>query len=166
MKRVLTVLFLLIIICAACFAVDLGTQTIVVTYVVSPIQPEFAIRNAQTGETGKSVIYSTDSIAKNDVSTDFQIIQSNNCNYIGEIEVSICATELSAVVNGTRYQTEGVDIRMDGTSYGQKASVNLSYCGVVKMNALVGNFQVTWPTSKGLANATYQAVISLNCTAK
>lgn len=166
MKKIMSFMVIAILACGALFAATTRTQQIVITSVVAPVQPEFVIRNMQTGETGKSVIYSTDSIVKNDVSTGFQIIQSNDCNYIGDIELTVRATELAAVVDGVRYQTNGVGIQMNGQNFGSTASMILSYNGIVRMSSEVGAFNVTWNTCEGLAQATYQATVALNYTAR
>lgn len=150
---------------AALSAAPMGNvheQSIVLVSVVDEVVPQYDIENEETKVRGQSIVYSTDSIAKSDVSTSFNIIQSNDSNCRGETAIVVSATELTAQIDGKTYTTEGVDIVMDGISFGSSADITHSYDGIVMAGYNVGSFTVNWKTNENLVDAVYQANITLS----
>ena len=137
-------------------------QSIVLVSVVDEVVPQYDIENEDTKVRGQSIVYSTDSIAKGDVSTSFSIVQSNDSNCRGETAIVVSATELTAQIDGRTYTTEGVDIVMDGVSFGSSADMTHSYDGIVMAGCNVGSFTVNWKTNESLVDAVYQANITLS----
>lgn len=162
MKKALLVL-MMVMAAAVLFA---ETHTIVLVSRVEKKDAQFVIRNNETGETGASVVYSTAEIAKGDVSTSFDIIQSCDSNGTDTIDFSVSATELRAQVNGRLYSTNGVSILMNGRQYGSEVSFTRTTAGVVAAGTEVASFSVVWPTRAGLVPATYEAVVTLTATAR
>ena len=160
MKRAVLVL-LMVLVAAVCFA---ETHTITLVSRVEKVDAEYAIRNAETGKVGASVVYSTDEIAKADVRTSFDIIQVNDSNAFGTVLLQVSATELTAKVDGKVYSTDGVAIRMNGTEFGSEVSFVRYTAGATAAGAVVGSFEVEWPTSAELVEATYQASVTLTAT--
>ena len=160
MKRAVLVL-LMVLVAAVCFA---ETHTITLVSRVEKVDAEYAIRNAETGKVGASVVYSTDEIAKADVRTSFDIIQINDSNAFGTVLLQVSATELTAKVDGKVYSTDGVAIRMNGVEYGSEVSFVRYTAGATAAGAVVGSFEVEWPTSAELVEATYQACVTLTAT--
>ena len=160
MKRAVLVL-LMVLVAAVCFA---ETHTITLVSRVEKVDAEYAIRNAETGKVGASVVYSTDEIAKADVRTSFDIIQINDSNAFGTVLLQVSATELTAKVDGKVYSTDGVAIRMNGTECGSEVSFVRYTAGATAAGAVVGSFEVEWPTSAELVEATYQACVTLTAT--
>lgn len=160
MKRAVLVL-LMVLVAAVCFA---ETHTITLVSRVEKVDAEYAIRNAETGKVGASVVYSTDEIAKADVRTSFDIIQINDSNAFGTVLLQVSATELTAKVDGKVYSTDGVVIRMNGTEFGSEVSFVRYTAGATAAGAVVGSFEVEWPTSAELVEATYQACVTLTAT--
>ena len=160
MKRAVLVL-LMVLVAAVCFA---ETHTITLVSRVEKVDAEYAIRNAETGKVGASVVYSTDEIAKADVRTSFDIIQINDSNAFGTVLLQVSATELTAKVDGKVYSTDGVAIRMNGTEFGSEVSFVRYTAGATAAGAVVGSFEVEWPTSAELVEATYQACVTLTAT--
>jgi len=160
MKRAVLVL-LMVLVAAVCFA---ETHTITLVSRVEKVDAEYAIRNAETGKVGASVVYSTDEIAKADVRTSFDIIQVNDSNAFGTVLLQVSATELTAKVDGKVYSTDGVAIRMNGTEFGSEVSFVRYTAGATAAGAVVGSFEVEWPTSAELVEATYQACVTLTAT--
>ena len=162
MKKTMMIAVLILVAAACCFA---ETHTITLVSKVEKMNPQFVIRNNETGAVGASVVYTTGEIAKHDVATSFDIIQNNDCNGVNTINFTVSATELKAVVDGKVYSTDGVSIVMDGRQYGSTVSFARNTNGAVAAGAVVGNFEVVWPTSANLANAIYQACVTLTTTA-
>ncbi len=160
MKRAVLVL-LMVLVAAVCFA---ETHTITLVSRVEKVDAEYAIRNAETGKVGASVVYSTDEIAKADVRTSFDIIQINDSNAFGTVLLQVSATELTAKVDGKVYSTDGVTITMNGVEYGSEVSFVRYTAGATAAGAVVGSFEVEWPTSAELVEATYQACVTLTAT--
>ena len=160
MKRAVLVL-LMVLVAAVCFA---ETHTITLVSRVEKVDAEYAIRNAETGKVGASVVYSTDEIAKADVRTSFDIIQVNDSNAFGTVLLQVSATELTAKVDGKVYSTDGVAIRMNGAEFGSEVSFVRYTAGATAAGAVVGSFEVEWPTSAELVEATYQACVTLTAT--
>lgn len=154
---------LLIVLLSMTFAwAETQTQIIYLVSVVTRTYPQFTLRNCETGEIGLSQVYSTSKISEGDVRTDFDIIQTNNSNYRGFVNFSISATELTAMVHGRIYSTEGVSIFANGIQYGSEASFERMYTGSVKAGATVECFEVIWKTSAFLRKGEYQAQITLS----
>ena len=162
MKKTMMIAVLILVAAAACFA---ETHTITLVSRVEKMDPQFVIRNNESGETGASVVYTTGEIAKHDVATSFDIIQSTDCNGINAVCFTVSATELVARVNGKLYSTNGVSIVMDGQAYGNTVSFERTTTCAIAAGAVVGSFEVIWPTSANLVNATYEACVTLTATA-
>ena len=160
MKRAVLVL-LMVLVAAVCFA---ETHTITLVSRVEKVDAEYAIRNAETGKIGASVVYSTDEIADADVRTSFDIIQINDSNAFGSVLLQVSATELTAKVDGKLYSTDGVSIAMNGVRHGSEVSFVTYTAGATAAGAVVGSFDVEWPTSAELVEATYQACVTLTAT--
>ena len=160
MKRAVLVL-LMVLVAAVCFA---ETHTITLVSRVEKVDAEYAIRNTETGKIGASVVYSTDEIADADVRTSFDIIQVNDSNAFGTVLLQVSATELTAKVDGKVYSTDGVAIRMNGAEFGSEVSFERYTAGATAAGAVVGSFEVEWPTSAELVEATYQACVTLTAT--
>lgn len=162
MKKALLVL-IMVMAAALLFA---ETHTIVLVSRVEKKDAQFVIRNNETGAIGASVVYSTREIAKGDVSTSFDIIQSCDSNGIDTVNFKVSATELRAMVNGRLYSTNGVSILMNGRQYGSEVSFTRTTTGVVAAGTEVASFNVVWPTSAELVPATYEASVTLTATAR
>lgn len=161
-KKAMMTAILLLIATVCCFA---ETYTIILVSKVEKLDPRFVIRNDETGDTGAFVSYTTGEIAKHDVATSFDIIQSTDCNGINAVSFTVSATELVARVNGKLYSTSGVSIIMDGQSCGNTVSFSRTTVGAIAAGAVVGSFEVIWPTSANLVDATYEACVTLTATA-
>ena len=162
MKKTMMIAVLILVAAAACFA---ETHTITLVSRVEKMDAQYVIRNNETGETGASVVYTTGEIAKHDVATSFDIIQSTDCNGINAVSFTVSATELVARVNGKLYSTNGVSIVMDGQAYGSTVSFARNTSGAVAAGATVASFNVIWPTSAELVQAVYEARVTLTATA-
>ncbi|MDT3389871.1 MAG: hypothetical protein LIR25_04700 [bacterium] len=162
MKKALLVL-MMVLAAAVLFA---ETHTIVLVSRVEKQDAQYVIRNNETGAIGASVVYSTEEIAKQDVGTSFDIIQSCDSNGINTVEFTVSATELQANVNGKLYSTKGVAIEMNGRQYGSQVSFTRTTVGVVAAGSAVASFNVIWPTSAELVEATYEACVTLTATAR
>lgn len=162
MKKALLVL-MMVLAAAVLFA---ETHTIVLVSRVEKQDAQYVIRNNETGAIGASVVYSTEGIAKQDVGTSFDIIQSCDSNGINTVEFTVSATELQANVNGKLYSTKGVAIEMNGRQYGSQVSFTRTTVGVVAAGSAVASFNVIWPTSAELVEATYEACVTLTATAR
>ena len=162
MKKALLVL-MMVLAAAVLFA---ETHTIVLVSRVEKQDAQYVIRNNETGAIGASVVYSTEEIAKQNVGTSFDIIQSCDSNGINTVEFTVSATELQANVNGKLYSTKGVAIEMNGRQYGSQVSFTRTTVGVVAAGSAVASFNVVWPTSAELVEATYEACVTLTATAR
>ncbi len=162
MKMIMTVAMILVL--AACCFAETHTQTITLTSVVEKQDAQFVIRNHETGATGASVVYTTGEIARHDVSTSFDIIQCNDSNGINSVDFTVSATELQAKVGGKLYSTKGVSIMMGGESYSSSVSFNRTTVGAIAAGTVVDSFEVIWPTSAELVDATYAACVVLTAT--
>ena len=163
MKRLIVAIMMILLAVAFCFA---ETQIITFTLVstVEKQEAHFVIRNTETGATGASVVYSTAKIAKQDVSTSFQIIQCTDSNGFNRTDFTVKATELMALVGSRVYTTNGVQIIMDGEAFGSEVSFTRDTVGAVAAGTVVDSFEVIWPTSAGLAEAVYEACVVLTTT--
>ncbi|MBR4120789.1 MAG: hypothetical protein IKT95_03435 [Spirochaetales bacterium] len=164
MKKMMTVM-MMILVAAACCLAGAHTHTITLISRVEKQKPEYAIRNHETGETGASVLYITDEIAKQDVGTSFDILQVCHSNCFSEVKFTVSATELIAKVDGKVYSTKGVDIVKDGVSYGSRIEFTETTVGLVEEGTVVASFAVNWPTDSNLVQASYTACITLETTA-
>ena len=162
MKKTMMIAVLILVAAACCFA---ETHTITLVSRVEKMDPQFVIRNNESGETGASVVYTTGEIARHDVCTSFDVIQSTDCNGRNTINFTVSATELRANVNGRVYSTKGVSILMDGQVYGNTVSFARNTVGAVAAGATVASFNVIWPTSAELVQAVYEARVTLTATA-
>ncbi len=162
MKKTMMIAVLILVAAACCFA---ETHTITLVSRVEKMDAQYVIRNNETGETGASVVYTTGEIAKHDVSTSFDIIQCTDCNGVNAVRFTVGATELRARVNGKSYSTDGVSILMDGVKFGSTVSFERTTVGAVAAGAVVGSFEVIWPTNANLVNAVYEACVTLTATA-
>ncbi len=162
MKKMMTVA-MMILVAACCFA---GTFKITLLSRVEKMDPQFVIRNTETGASGASVVYITDEIAKGDVRTGFDVIQSTNSNGVNIVDFTVSATELVARVGGRTYSTEGAGIVIDGVNHGAVAQFTRATVGAVAAGAVVESFEVVWPTSAALVQATYEACVTLSATAR
>jgi len=162
MKKALLVL-MMVLAAAVLFA---ETHTIVLVSRVEKRDAQYVIRNNETGAVGASVVYSTKEIAKQNVNTSFDIIQSCDSNGINSVEFTVSATELQAEVNGKLYGTRGVSIEMNGRQYGSQVSFTRTTVGVVAAGSAVASFNVIWPTSADLVEAAYEACVTLTATAR
>ena len=161
-KKMIATLILVLAVLACCFA---ETHTIVLVSRVERTEAQYVIRNRENGQIGSSVVYSTEEIAKQDVRTSFDIIQSNDSNWGRTVEFRISATELKAKVDGKTYSTEGVEIVMDGQVYGSSVEFARTFEGAVAAGTEVGSFEVVWKSNASLVDATYEASITLTATA-
>ena len=161
MKRAVLVL-LMVLVAAVAFA---ETHTITLVSRVEKVDAKYAIRNAETGKVGATVVYSTDEIADANVRTSFDIIQSNDSNAFGSVLLQVSATELTARVDGKTYSTDGVSIEMGGVQYGSSVSFVRYTAGATAAGTVVGSFDVEWPTNSELVSTTYQASVTLTATA-
>ena len=109
-------------------------------------------------------MYSTAKIAKQDVSTSFQIIQCTDSNGFNRTDFTVKATELMASVGSRIYSTNGVQIIMDGEAFGSEVSFTRDTVGAVAAGTVVENFEVIWPTNSNLVDATYEACVVLTAT--
>jgi len=162
MKKALLVL-MMVMAAALLFA---ETHTIVLVSRVEKKDAQYVIRNNETGAIGASVFYSTREIAKGDVSTSFDVLQSCDSNGIDTVDFTVSATELRAQVNGRLYSTNGVSIRMNGRQYGSSVSFTRTTVGAVAAGTEVASFNVVWPTSADLVPATYEACVTLTATVR
>ncbi|MBQ5365231.1 MAG: hypothetical protein IIU49_04085, partial [Spirochaetales bacterium] len=64
------------------------------------------------------------------------------------------------------YGTKGVAIEMNGRQYGSQVSFTRTTVGVVAAGSAVASFNVVWPTSADLVEATYEACVTLTATAR
>ena len=162
MKKTMMIAVLILVAAACCFA---ETHTITLVSRVEKQDAQFVIVNRETGASGASVVYTTGEIARHDVCTSFDVIQSTDCNGRNTINFTVSATELSANVNGRVYSTKGVSILMDGQSYGNTVSFERITDCAIAAGAAVASFEVIWPTSANLVDAVYEAVVTLTATA-
>ena len=162
MKKALLVL-IMVMAAALLFA---ETHTIVLVSRVEKKDAQYVIRNNETGAIGASVVYSTSEIAKGDVSTSFDVLQSCDSNGIDTVDFTVSATELRARVDGRLYSTNGVSILMNGRQYGSSVSFTRTTVGAVAAGTGVASFNVVWPTSANLVPATYEASVTLTATVR
>ena len=162
MKKALLVL-MMVMAAALLFA---ETHTIVLVSRVAKKDAQYVIRNNETGAIGASVVYSTREIAKGDVNTSFDILQSCDSNGTDTVDFTVSATELRARVDGKLYSTNGVSIQMDGRQYGSSVSFTRTTVGAIAAGTQVASFNVVWPTSAELVPATYEASVTLTATAR
>ena len=160
MKKMMTAMMMILVAAACCFA-ETHTHKITLVSRVEKRDAQYVIRNSETGAIGESVVYCTDEIAKGDVRTSFDVIQSRHCNGIQNTVFTVSATELVAVVDGTVYSTDGVSIVMDGQAFGSSVSFARQTVGYVAAGSTVASFEVVWPTNANLVDATYQANVTL-----
>ncbi|MCF0238570.1 MAG: hypothetical protein HUK24_08215 [Sphaerochaetaceae bacterium] len=160
-KIFLTLLVLLVSFVA--FA-EVKTHSVIISYTVDAVEPEFVIQDIKTGETGKVINYLSKDIAKENVTGYFRIIQANNAKYCGSIAIDVKATELEASVNGTTYTTQGVSIYSDGMNFGSSMSFVLNYDGSSAPKDIVRAFAVLWKTNDSLVKASYSANVSISYT--
>ena len=164
MKKMMTVL-MMILVAAACCLAETHTHTITLISRVEKQDPRYVIRNNETGEMGASVMYITDEIADQDVRASFDIVQSCCSNGINRVNFTVSATELVAFVGGQVYSTYGVDIEVGGTGYGSSVEFTKTTVGPVSAGTVAASFDVIWPTSENLVQATYTACVTLSTTA-
>ena len=162
--RKLMVVFIMILLVAGCCFAETTKTTIMLVSTVEKQEAHFVIRNTETGATGASVVYSTKKIARQDVSTSFDIIQCTDSNGINKTDFTVKATELTARVNGKTYSTNGVQIIMDGATYGAEVSFTRTTVGAIAAGTVMDSFEVIWPTSSDLVEATYEACVVLTTT--
>ena len=162
MKKMMTAMMMILVAAACCFA---ETHTITLISRVEKVDAQYVIRNNETGAIGESVVYTTDEIAKADVRTSFDVIQSRHCNGIQNTVFTVSATELVAVVDGRVYSTDGVSIVMDGQAFGSTVSFARQTVGYVAAGSTVASFEVVWPTNQNLVQATYEACVTLTAVA-
>ena len=165
MKKLTMIMTILMAVTIASAYAVTNTSTIVLVSVVNEVKPQYVLRNTETGEMGSTVVYSTDAITEGDVKTSFEVVQSNNSNYRGNVELTISATELMAKVEGKLYSTEGVAIMMNWNNLVNRANVNVEYTSTVKAGTVINAFDVIWTTNTNLVTATYEAAVTLNYTA-
>ena len=163
MKKMMMTAMMILVAALCCFA-GTHTHTITLVSVVEKQDAQYVIRNAETGATGASVIYCTDEISRQDVSTSFDIIQCNDSNGINTVRFTVSATELQARVGGKLYSTKGVQVLMGGQGFGSEVSFTRTTVGAVAAGTAVESFEVIWPTDAGLVDATYEACIVLTAT--
>ena len=161
MKKMMMTAMMILVAALCCFA---GTHTITLISRVEKQDAQFVIRNAETGAMGASVVYCSDEIARQDVSTSFDIIQCNDSNGINSVAFTVSATELRAKVGGKTYSTNGVQVVMGGVSFGSEVSFTRTTVGAVAAGAVVDSFEVIWPTNSNLVDATYEACVVLTAT--
>ena len=164
MKKMMTIAMMILVAAACCFA-ETHTHTITLVSRVEKQDARYVIRNSETGAVGQSVVYSTDEIAKSDVRTSFDVIQSCNSNGVNRSQLTVSATELAARVDGKVYSTDGVQIVMDGVQCGSSVSFTRQTVGFVAAGSVVAGFEVIWPTSENLVQATYEASVTLTAVA-
>lgn len=163
-KKLLVVLLVVLSTMMSIVAME-KTYTIILVSVVDRVQPQFAIRNAETGAIGQSVVYNTSKIADADVRTSFDIIQTNDSNYRGTVHMDITASELVSYDNGTEYRTKGVMILANGIENAAKVCFNYELTRNTKAESVVSTFDVIWTTNENLINANYQAVVTISYSA-
>ena len=163
-KRMMMTALMILVAAACCFAAT-QTHTIVLVSVVEKLDPQFVMRNNETGAIGTSVHYITEEIAKQDVRTSFDVVQSCDSNGYNRVNFSVSATELVSRVNGKAYSTDGVSIIMDGVQYGSSVEFARTICGPVAAGSVAASFQVFWPTNANLVQGSYEAVVTLTATA-
>ena len=161
MKKMMMTAMMILVAALCCFA---ETHTITLISRVEKQDAQFVIRNAETGATGASVVYCSDEIARQDVSTSFDIIQCNDSNGINSVAFTVSATELKAKVGGKTYSTNGVQVVMGGVACGSEVSFTRTTVGAVAAGTVVDSFEVIWPTNSDLVDATYEACVVLTAT--
>ena len=164
MKKMMMTAMMILVAALCCFA-ETHTHTITLISRVEKQDAQYAIRSHETGEVGSSIVYSTSEIAKSDVRTSFDVIRSHAGNGINRAEFTVSATELAAVVDGRLYSTDGVQIVMDGIQCGSSVSFTRITAGYVAAGTVVAGFEVIWPTSENLVQATYEASVTLTAVA-
>ena len=164
MKKMMMTAMMMILVAAACCFAGTSTHTITLISRVEKQDAQFVIRNAETGATGASVVYCSDEIARQDVSTSFDIIQCNDSNGINSVAFTVSATELKAKVAGKTYSTNGVQIVMGGVSFSSEVSFTRTTVGAIAAGSVVDSFEVIWPTNSNLVDATYEACVVLTAT--
>ena len=161
MKKMMMTAMMILVAALCCFA---ETHTITLISRVEKQDAQFVIRNAETGATGASVVYCSDEIAGQDVSTSFDIIQCNDSNGINSVSFTVSATELKANVGGKTYSTDGVQVVMGGVACGSEVSFTRTTVGAIAAGTVVDSFEVIWPTNANLVDATYEACVVLTAT--
>ena len=164
MKKMMMTAMMMILVAAACCFAGTSTHTITLISRVEKQDAQFVIRNAETEEAGASVVYCSDEIARQDVSTSFDIIQCNDSNCINSVAFTVSATELQARVGGKTYSTNGVQIVMGGVACGSEVSFTRTTVGAVAAGTAVESFEVIWQTNASLVEATYEACVILTAT--
>ena len=162
-KKMMTAMMILVA-AACCFAAT-HTHTIYLISTVEKLDAQYVLRNNETGKIGASVHYITEEIAKQDVRTSFDIVQSCNSNGYNNVRLTVEATELVARVNGKTYSTQGVSIIRDGINYGSTMSFTQTTYGPVAAGAVAASFEVLWNTDSSLVQASYEACVTLTATA-
>ena len=162
MKKMTVAMMMILVAALCCFA---ETHTITLVSRVEKLDAQYVIRNNETGAVGASVVYTTGEIAKHDVRTSFDILQSCDSNGYNAISFTVEATELRAVVNNKLYSTEGVSILMDGVKFSNTVSFERTTVGCVEAGAVVASFEVVWQSNANLVDAVYEASVTLTATA-
>jgi hypothetical protein len=162
MKKMTVAMMMILVAALCCFA---ETHTITLVSRVEKLDAQYVIRNNETGAVGASVVYTTGEIAKHDVRTSFDILQSCDSNGYNVVKFTVEATELRAVVNNKLYSTEGVSILMDGVKFGSSVSFERTTVGCVAAGTTVASFEVIWSTNSNLVDAVYEASVTLTATA-
>ena len=165
MMKKMTVAMMMILVAALCCFAETHTHTITLMSKVEKRDAQYVIRNSETGAIGESVVYTTDEIAKQDVRTSFDVIQSCDSNGVNMAQITVSATELRANVDGRVYSTDGVSISMGGRAFGSTVSFARQTVGYVAAGTVVESFEVVWPTSGNLVQATYEACVTLTTVA-
>ena len=161
MKKMTAAMMMILVAALCCFA---ETHTITLVSRVEKLDAQYVIRNNETGAFGASVVYTTGEIARHDVRTSFDIIQSCDSNGYNSTLFAVSATELRARVDGKLYSTEGVVIMMDGVQYGSCVEFTRTTVGAVAAGTAVASFEVLWSTNASLVQAVYEASVTLSAT--
>ena len=112
MKKVFTVLALLVVVAASIFAAgtEYTNSTITLNAKVPTIAPEFKFFGSMSSEftdavEGDGVINNVGNPAEEDITAYFKLTQSNLARYKGEFNITFTATAFSATIDETKYET-------------------------------------------------------------
>jgi len=112
MKKVFTVLALLVVVAASVFAAgtEFTNSTITLNAKVPTIAPEFKFFGSMSSDftgavEGDGVINDVGNPAEANITAYFKLTQSNLARYKGNFDITFTATEFSATVDGVEYKT-------------------------------------------------------------
>ena len=99
-----------------------------------------------------------------DVETNLTKLLENSLNSVANLK-NVSSSSRENVSMLTLEFQYGVDIEVGGTGYGSSVEFTKTTVGPVAAGTVAASFDVIWPTSENLVQATYTACVTLSTTA-